>query len=151
MIKLFRTSKSLIFLVFLIPILTIVSYILYVQISTTKVEIFNIIKNHIIEEKIHIVKNYTNQLLHKSINIQKYFDVENDNLDQNEDMLRLIKSNRAEYLYILHKDDDGKFRYLIDTTEDEAMETLKLHEHHHGGDSIHRFTTTEELKANTIF
>lgn len=37
------------------------------------------------------------------------------------------------------------------TSDDDAMEILKLHGHHHCGDSIHRFETTEDLSKNLNF
>jgi len=118
MFGLIKTGKSLILLVLLIPFLTLVSYILYAQISKTKTGVFNIVQNYIIDEKITLMKNFSDHLIEEHTNSNKYFMHDVENIKDYENELRLIKSSKAEYVYVLYRDKKGDFRYLYDATQD---------------------------------
>ena len=118
MFGLLKTGKSLVLLVLLIPFLTLVSYLLYVQISTTKTGVFNIVQSYIINDKTTLMKNLSEYLIKEHIDKNGKFIQKDFSADRYEDELRLIKSSKAEYMYILHRDEEGKFRFLYDATED---------------------------------
>jgi len=119
MFALLKTGKSLLLLVVLIPFLTIVSYVLYVHISKTKVDVFNIVQKYIISEKITLMKNFSDHLLKEHSTKEIYFLRDFKHSKHYENALRLVKSSKAEYIYVLYKDDKNVFRYLYDATEDD--------------------------------
>jgi len=118
MFALFKTGKSLLLLVVLIPFLTIVSYVLYVHISKTKVNVFDIVQDYIINEKITLMKNFANHLIKEHNDKEGYFLNDSQHSKHYENALELIKSSKAEYIYVLYRDTDNMFRYLYDATED---------------------------------
>ena len=58
----FRMSKSFIIFAILLPLMTIISIIIYTQYSKTKESVFEIIQEHLIHEKVQLFKNYSNYL-----------------------------------------------------------------------------------------
>ena len=107
-----KTGKSLIVLVLLIPFLTIVSYILHVQISESKTEVFEIMQNYVVNEKIALMKNLADHLVKESAGIDIDFLYSFEYANHYDEELKLIKSSKDEYIYLLYKDAKGKFRYL---------------------------------------
>jgi len=119
MFGLIKTGKSLLLLVVLIPFLTLVSYALHLQIYKSKVDVFDIVQNYIINEKIRLMNNFANHILEEHLNNDNSFIKNSKDSKHFEDELRLIKSSKSEYIYILYRDKKEQFRYLYDATEDE--------------------------------
>jgi len=107
------------FLFLTIPFMTVLSVYIYFEYVTTKKEVFNIIKEHIIEEKIILCKNYSEHISRFCCMDFKKEVLKNKKLVEDlENKLRLIQGNEIKYMYLLYKDKDGYFRYLIDATQD---------------------------------
>jgi len=113
-------NKSLMALVVIIPIMTLLSFYIYMEYIKTKDEIFKVIQEHLMNEKMHLFKNYAHYITLKYGKELRTKVMTDKSLAKNlEDELRLLQGNEIQYLYILYKAEDGKFRYILDATEDE--------------------------------
>lgn len=114
-----KIGRTFIFLTIIIPFMTVVSVYIYFEYAKTKDEVFNIIKEHIIDEKLVLCRNYSKhiQKTHHDNIINDIF-TNKDLVNDLEDELRLIQGNEIKYMYLLYRDKDGNFRYLVDATQD---------------------------------
>ena len=114
-----KISRTFVFLTVIIPVMTVLSIYIYIEYAKTKEEVFNIIKEHIIDEKLVLCKNYFRHIKKTHNKDMKESIFENKELVNDlEDELRLIQGNEIKYMYLLYKDKDGYFRYLLDATQD---------------------------------
>jgi len=114
-----KIGRTFIFLTIIIPFMTIVSIYIYFEYAKTKDEVFNIIKEHIIDEKLVLCTNYFQHIVKRHYgNIKDKVFTDKESLNDLENELRLIQGNEIKYMYLLYKDKDGYFRYLLDATQD---------------------------------
>ena len=119
MFRLLKMQRSFIVLLITIPFMTILSIVIYTEYIQTKEDVFKIIKEHLIDEKLHLLENYSESVSSNfDINIKKSFAADEELTLEYEDKLRLIEGDEIKYLYLLHKDVNGDFRFLIDATLD---------------------------------
>jgi len=114
----FKMSRNFIIFVILLPLMTLLSIFIYSEYDKTKDTIFTIIQEHLINEKVSLLENYSNNLTQKfGKNIQKVLSDNPDLYRHYEEELSLLKGAEIKYLYLLYKDEEKKFRYLLDTTK----------------------------------
>ncbi len=119
MFRLLKMGKSFVLLAIFIPLMTITSYIIYLEYVKTKENVFEIIQTHLIDEKLQLFKNYSNYIIvHLNKDIKGNIEISPDIAKHYEDELRLLKGDEIRYLYLLYKDKEDKFRYLLDSTMD---------------------------------
>ncbi len=116
--RIFKMSRNFIIFVIVLPLMTLISIFIYNEYLQTKETVFSIIQKHLINEKISLLKNY-------SVHLSKKFgqtlqeELLEDNLREHyEEGLSLLKGAEIKYLYLLYKDEENKFRYILDTTTD---------------------------------
>ncbi len=113
----FKMGKSFIIFVIILPLMTILSIIIYNEYLKTKENIFDIIQEHLIDEKLTLLKNFSNYLVLKlGSNIQSHMANDTKSHNHYEEELCLLQGDEIKYLYLLYKDKDNKFRYLLDAT-----------------------------------
>ena len=113
-----KMSKNFIIFVIILPFMTLLSIFIYSEYVKTKETVFTIIQEHLINEKVTLLENYANSLSHKfgkNFKEALYNDPSLHRLYEEE--LSLLKGAEIKYLYLLYKDEDSKFRYLLDTTK----------------------------------
>lgn len=119
MLKLFKFRKSSLFIIILIPLMTLVSFFIYLEYVKTKEDVFKIIKEYLIDEKLELFENYSELIIQDlGENIQKTLDLNQDLCLTYENKLRLIEGREIKYLYLLKQDVNGDFRFLLDATLD---------------------------------
>ncbi|WP_193109924.1 EAL domain-containing protein [Sulfurimonas paralvinellae] len=114
-----RVNKSFVILAVIIPIVTIASMIIYFEFIQAKERVFSVIKEHLIDQKVHLLQKY-------ALNIEKNYTVNLaemilDNASvasELEHELALLQGEDVKYLYMLYKDENDRYRYLLDATED---------------------------------
>ena len=117
MYKSFKVGKSFLIFVLLLPFMTLVSILIYNEYLNTKHKVFSIIEQHLIDKKITLIKNYSNHLNRKlGTTLQSQILNDPKVCQKYEDELKLLQGDEIKYLYLLYRDDDGKFRYLLDAT-----------------------------------
>lgn len=117
--KIWRVNRSFLLLMVLIPLMTLVSLWLYMQFMQTNEYIFKELKNNLIERRIALFKNYAAYVAtHYSQDYQKNIRSSQKFAQKREKELAVLKDDEMQYLYLLYKDKDGKWRYLLDTTQD---------------------------------
>ena len=85
--------------------MTILSIVIYTEYIQTKEDVFKIIKEHLIDEKLHLLENYSESVSSNfDINIKKSFAADEELTLEYEDKLRLIEGDEIKYLYLLHAD-----------------------------------------------
>ncbi len=113
---LYKNFKWLAVIMFLMSLLSLYVYKNYLS---TKEELFNTIKTDLINEKLSLFENFSKHL--KQVhNIDNLMHLSHDERYDLETDLALINDKDIEYLYILYKDEQDQFRYLLDTTQDEV-------------------------------
>ena len=113
----FKMSKNFIIFTIILPLMTIISIFIYYEYTKTKENVFTIIQEHLLNEKSALLKNYSHFLVQKlGSNIQSEISKDEDLYYRYEEELSLLRGNEIKYLYLLYKDKDNKFRYLLDTT-----------------------------------
>ncbi len=119
MYRSFKMGRSSFILILIIPLMTLISFAIYLEYIKTKENVFEIIQEHLINEKLQLFEKYANyMILHTSKNIKNHIQNNNELSAQYEQNLKLLQGDKIKYLYLLYKDNDGKFRYLLDATED---------------------------------
>ena len=114
----FKMSRNFVIFVILLPLMTLLSIFIYSEYTKTKETVFSIIQEHIIHEKVSLLKNYSDNLTQKfGKNIQEILYSNPDLYKHYEEELSLLKGTEIKYLYLLYKDEENKFRYLLDTTK----------------------------------
>jgi len=116
--KSFKMGKNFVIFVFILPLMTLLSIFIYYEYTKTKENVFNIIQEHLLNEKLFLLENYSNYLSQKvgrdiELKLQNNLKLRQDC----EDELYLLQGGEIKYLYLLFKDKENKFRYLLDTTE----------------------------------
>ncbi|MEA3370478.1 MAG: bifunctional diguanylate cyclase/phosphodiesterase [Campylobacterota bacterium] len=113
-------GKNFIIFAILLPLMTIVSIFLYIEFIKTKETLFSVIKEHLIDEKLQLFKNYS-EYIENAIgpNIKEVLGTDKSSTEHYEQELRLLQGDEIKYLYLLYKDEDNKFRFLLDATEDQ--------------------------------
>jgi len=111
-----KISRTFVFLTVIIPVMTVLSIYIYVEYAKTKEEVFNIIKEHIIDEKLVLCKNYFRHIK-KTYNkdIKESIFENEESVNDLEDELRLIQGNEIKYMYLLYKDKDGYAHKIPDS------------------------------------
>ena len=113
-----KMARSFVVFAIILPMMTIVSIFLYVEFIKTKETVFDVIKNHLINEKVKLFKNYSTYMKEVfGLNIKEIFSTDISTTEHYERELRLLQGDEIKYLYLLYKDKDNKFRYLLDATE----------------------------------
>ena len=119
MFKLLRMGKGLLALIIIIPLMTIVSFVIYMEYIETKEDVSKMLKEHLINEKLELFENYSRLMIQDfGANIQTTLATNQELCEPYEDKLRLIVGKEIKYLYLLHKDAKGNFRFLLDATVD---------------------------------
>jgi len=114
-----KMSKNFIIFTIILPLMTAISIFIYYEYTKTKENVFIIIQEHLLNEKSALLKNYSHFLIYKlGANIQSDINKNKDLYHRYEEELSLLRGNEIKYLYLLYKDEDNKFRYLLDTTVD---------------------------------
>jgi len=114
----FKMSRNFVIFVILLPLMTLLSIFIYSEYAKTKETVFSIIQEHMIHEKVSLLKNYSDNLTQKfGKNIQEILYSNPDLYKHYEEELSLLKGTEIKYLYLLYKDEENKFRYLLDTTK----------------------------------
>jgi len=113
-----KMGKNFVIFVIVLPLMTLISVFIYSEYAKTKETVFEIIQEHLINEKISLFKNYSNYLSQKiganiQLEMQNSIELRNDC----EEELCLLQGGEIKYLYLLYKDKNNKFRYLLDTTK----------------------------------
>lgn len=118
MYKSFKMGRNFIIFGIVLPLMTLLSVLIYYEYSKTKETVFQIIQEHLINEKLTLLKNYSDYLsiqlganMYSKMN--KYIELQ----DHYEEELCLLQGGEVKFLYLLHKDKENKFRYLLDTTK----------------------------------
>jgi diguanylate cyclase (GGDEF)-like protein len=112
-------GKNFIIFAVILPLMTIISIFIYYEYSKTKENIFNVIQEHLLNEKSALLKNYADYLSEElGADIQTQINKDMELYHRYENELSLLRGNEIKYLYLLYKDNDDKFRYLLDTTVD---------------------------------
>ena len=115
--RFFKMSKNFVIFVILLPLMTLLSIFIFSEYIKTKETVFTIIQEHLINEKVSLLKNYANNLSHKfGKNLQKALYNNPDLYRHYEEELSLLKGAEIKYLYLLYKDKEDKYRYMLDTT-----------------------------------
>ena len=117
MFKSFKVGKSFIIFVFLLPFMTLISILIYNEYLNTKEKVFSIIEKHLINKKVTLIKNYSNHL-NKKLGMEIQSKILNDPkvCQKYEEELTLLQGDEIKYLYLLYRDSDKKFRFLLDAT-----------------------------------
>lgn len=116
----FKMGRNFIIFALLLPLMTIVSIFLYIEFIKTKETVFEVIKEHLINEKLQLFKNYSTYMQDTiGSNIKEVLGTGYSTREHYEQELRLLQGDEIEYLYLLYKDKDEKFRFLLDSTEDQ--------------------------------
>lgn len=112
-----KMGKSFYLLVLIIPIMTVLSFLIYYEYIKTKKSVFVTIQEHLIAEKIQLFKNYGQYIIsHTDDNIKEHLSNNTQELKQYNDELKLLQGEEIKYLYLLYRGKDGKFRFLLDAT-----------------------------------
>ncbi len=113
----FKMGKNFIIFVLILPVMTLLSIFIYNEYVKTKEKVFEIVQTHLISEKVSLLKNYSEYLSQNiGTNIQLKMANKTELRKHLEIELSLLQGNDIKYLYLLYKDEDNKFRYLLDTT-----------------------------------
>ena len=116
--RIFKMSRNFIIFVILLPLMTLLSIFIYNEYVKTKETVFQIIQEHLINQKVSLLKNYSLYLSQKvEGNIQEEMLNNPDLYKHYEEELSLLKGSEIKYLYLLYKDKEDKFRYILDTTK----------------------------------
>lgn len=119
MYKLLRIGKNLLALTIIIPLMTLTSFGIYMEYVQTKEDVSKMLKEHLIEDKLGLFDNYSKLLIRDfGKNIENTLASHEELCETYENQLRLIVGKEIKYLYLLHKDKKGNFRFLLDATVD---------------------------------
>ncbi len=114
-----RLNRSFIILAFIIPLVTVASMVIYFEFTKAKSSVFTIIKEHLINQKVFLFQKYVETIQKNYEDNFADFIIKNPYAAKAlEDELGLLQGEDVKYLYVLFKDKDGKFRYLLDATKD---------------------------------
>lgn len=116
-IKTLLSKKNSVLTFLFLPLMTLFLFVLYYKYSMTTKQVFDVLYQQVISEKEFLIKNYVSsvrdrigedfvQRLRGSESLRQVY----------ADELALIRTKDLRYLYMLYKDEDGKYRYLLDTT-----------------------------------
>jgi len=120
MIRNFKMAKNFMLFAFLLPLMTIMSIFLYVEFIKTKETVFDVLQNHLINEKVKLFKNYSKYMENSlGADIKEILSTNTNIAKDHERGLRLLQGDEIKYIYLLYKDNDGKFRFLLDATEEQ--------------------------------
>lgn len=115
-----RVSKSFVILAVVIPLVTVASMVIYFEFIGAKKRVFSVIKEHLINQKVDLFRKYVTTLEQNYDENLPELILNNKNLSKKlEEELSLLQGQDVKYLYMLYKDNKGKYRYLLDATEDE--------------------------------
>ncbi len=119
-----KMSQNFIIFAIILPLMTVISIFIYYEYSKTKDNVFHIIQEHLLSEKSALLKNYSEYLTKRfGANLHAEISKGKNSHQHYEEELSLLRGNDIKYLYLLYKDTNNKFRYLLDTTleaEDKA-------------------------------
>ena len=115
-----RVSKSFVILAVVIPLVTVASMVIYFEFIGAKKRVFSVIKEHLINQKVDLFRKYVTTLEQNYDENLPELILNNKNLSKKlEEELSLLQGQDVKYLYMLYRDNKGKYRYLLDATEDE--------------------------------
>ncbi len=154
----FKMGRNFVIFVIILPLMTLLSIFIYSEYIKTKETVFTIIQEHLIHEKVSLLQNYSNNLTQKlGKNIQEILYTNPDLHSYYEEELSLLKGNEIKYLYLLYKDKENKFRYLLDTTkniDDKAELNQKFDPQTNIWDKSYinkKFQITKQLDLQTLW
>ena len=93
--------------------------VIYFEFIEAKENVFRVIKEHLINQKIDTLQKYANYI--ESSYEKNFTQVILDNpyvIPELEEEMVLLQGKDVKYLYMLYRDKDGKYRYLLDATTD---------------------------------
>ena len=115
-----RASRNFSLITLVIPLATVASLVIYIKFTDAKERVYHVIKTHLVDQKIDLMQKYVERLERRQGGHFVKVILENPVMAAKlEDELALLQGKDVKYLYMLYRDKDGKFRYLIDTTKDE--------------------------------
>jgi len=119
MSKNIKIGKSFIVLSIVIPFVTLASLFIYFEFIQAKERVFEIIKEHLITQKVFLFERYV-ESLEDNYGKELVPIILNDPFvaKKLEHELTLTQGDDTKYLYILYRDKDKKYRYLLDATQD---------------------------------
>jgi len=113
-----KMGKNFVIFVLILPLMTLLSIFIFNEYIETKKIVFNILEEHLIDQKTSLLKNFSEHLNQEfRENIQENISYNPDLYKHYEDELSLLQDPEIKYLYLLYKDEKNKFRYLLDTTK----------------------------------
>lgn len=111
---------------FLLFLLSLFFLYVYSDITKAKNEIFARIENHQIEQISYVLKNIEKDILDSSENLGSGDLVDmfsNTTIrEEYEHIISLMLTSNVKYAYILHKDSQNKFRFLLDASQSDKAE-----------------------------
>ena len=154
----FKMGRNFVIFVIILPLMTLLSIFIYSEYIKTKETVFTIIQEHLIHEKVSLLQNYSNKLTQKlGKNIQEILYSNPDLYRHYEEELSLLKGSEIKYLYLLYRDKENKFRYLLDTTkniDDKAELNQKFDPQTNIWDKSYinkKFQITKQLDLQTLW
>lgn len=114
------------FIFFLLFLLGLFLAYTYNEISKSKEKIFESIEKHEINQIAYVLDNLKHEIFkdmdtHKEAQLVSFFK-DKEHIREYEEFLSIMLTSDVKYSYILHKDKEGKFRFLLD-----ASKTDKAH------------------------
>ncbi len=114
-------KRKEIFIFFLLFVLSITLLYVYSYTKKTSTDIFENIQKHDIEHISSTLKNIENDFL-KSLHIKNSDDMllafkNEKNRKKYENMLSMITTSQIKYAYILYKDKEDRFRFILDASK----------------------------------
>jgi len=114
-----KFSRSFVILAVIIPLVTIASMVIYFEFIEAKDSVFRVIKEHLIKQKIYTLQKYSQYIASTyDKNFVQMILKNPDVVSKFEQEMALLQGKDVQYLYMLYKDKDKKYRYLFDATTD---------------------------------
>ncbi|ADN08975.1 putative bifunctional diguanylate cyclase/phosphodiesterase [Sulfurimonas autotrophica] len=114
-----KLNRSFIMLAIVIPLVTLASIVIYIEFIKTKEHVFSVIKEHLVNQKIYTFQKYVTHIEKDyGDNLRKTIMLHPDTAKKLEAQLSLLQGEDVKYLYLLYRDKEHKYRYLLDTTKE---------------------------------
>lgn len=128
---------------------------IYNDITKTKDDIFKRIQNHQIEQIFHILQNIERDILDTSeiTTTDELFSMFSKEYvrAEYEHIISLMLTSNVKYVYILYRDEDGKFRFLLDASKtDKANFNQKFDVETKEYDAVYKTKKPQIIQQNDI-